>query len=243
MIDSPLSSITLEAQRMANKISDAGLNVKLLGGLAIWMTCPSAQLSGLARSYGDLDFIAPKKEIRALNQIFINSGYNEDKLFNAIHGATRLIYIDQKNARPVDVLVDNFKMCHEIELKNRLTNNGPTISSEDILLTKLQIVSINEKDLLDLIALLVDQEFDLEYISIILANDWGFEKTVLQNLVKAGKFLETLNIEAHLKGIATKKIQEITGNIESSKKTLSYKLRAKIGEKMPWFEEPEALNH
>jgi len=241
--DSPLSSITLEAQRMVNKISDAGLNVKLLGGLAIWMTCPSAQLSGLARSYGDLDFIAPKKEIRALNQIFINSGYKEDKLFNAIHGATRLIYIDQNNARPVDILVDNFKMCHELDLKNRLSTHGPTISGEDILLTKLQIVSINEKDLLDLIALLVDQEFDLDYISILLANDWGFEKTVLQNLVKAGIFLETLNIEAPLKGIATRKIQDIKRKIERSKKTLSYKLRAKIGEKVPWFEEPEELSH
>lgn len=243
MSDSPLSSITLEAQRMVNKISDAGLNVKLLGGLAIWMTCPSAQLSGLARSYGDLDFIAPKKEIRALNQIFINSGYKEDKLFNAIHGATRLIYIDQNNARPVDILVDNFKMCHELDLKNRLSTHGPTISGEDILLTKLQIVSINEKDLLDLIALLVDQEFDLDYISILLANDWGFEKTVLQNLVKAGIFLETLNIEAPLKGIATRKIQDIKRKIERSKKTLSYKLRAKIGEKVPWFEEPEELSH
>jgi hypothetical protein len=241
--DSTLSSITLEAQRMANKISEAGLNVKLLGGLAIWMTCPSAQLSGLARSYGDLDFIAPKKEIRALNEMFINSGYSEDRLFNAIHGATRLIYIDQKNARSVDILVDNFKMCHELELKNRLSTNGPTISGEDILLTKLQIVSINEKDLLDLIALLVDQEFDLDYISILLANNWGFEKTVLQNLVKADKFLETLNIDAPLKGIATRKIQDITGNIERSKKTLSYKLRAIIGEKLPWFEEPEELNH
>ena len=243
MSDSTLSSITLEAQRMANKISVAGLNVKLLGGLAIWMTCPSAQLSGLARSYGDLDFIAPKKEIRALNVMVINSGYSEDRLFNAIHGATRLIYIDQKNARTVDILVDNFKMCHEIELKNRLSTVGPTISVEDILLTKLQIVSINEKDLLDLIALLVDQEFDLDYISILLANDWGFEKTVLQNLVKAGKFLENLNIEAPLKGIATRKIQDIKRKIERSKKTLSYKLRAKIGEKVPWFEEPEELSH
>lgn len=243
MRDSPLSSITLEAQRMAIKISDAGLNVKLLGGLAIWMTCPSAQLSGLARHYGDLDFISPKKEIRALNQIFINSGYHEDKLFNAIHGATRLIYIDQNNARPVDVLVDNFKMCHEIELKNRLSTKGPTISVEDILLTKLQIVSINEKDLLDLIALLIDQEFELDYISFLLANDWGFEKTVLQNLVEIGTFLESLKIESSLKDIVIKKIQEITNKIERSKKTLSYKLRAKVGEKMPWFEEPEELNH
>jgi hypothetical protein len=241
--DSTLESLTLEAQRISKKISDEGLHVKLLGGLAIWMTCPSAQLSALARDYGDLDFIAPKKEVRALNQIFISSGYVEDKLFNAIHGATRLIYIDQSNARPVDVLVDNFKMCHEIELKNRLSHGGSTISSEDLLLTKLQIVSITEKDLLDLIALLVDQEFDFDYISNLLSNDWGFEKTVLQNLVKINSFLESVKIDMALKIVSKRKIQDLNLEIEGTKKTLNYKLRAKIGEKMPWFEEPEELSH
>ena len=243
MSDSTLPSLTLEAQRISKKFSDEGLHVKLLGGLAVWMTCPSAQLSGLARAYGDLDFIAPKKEVRALNQIFISSGYVEDKLFNAIHGATRLIYVDQSNARPVDVLVDNFKMCHEIELKNRLSHKGSTISSEDLLLTKLQIVSMTEKDLVDLIAMLIDQEFDVGYISNLLSNDWGFEKTVLQNLVRITEYLESVNIDPTLKSVSKKRIQELKLEIEGSKKTLSYKLRAKIGEKMPWYEEPEELSH
>ena len=238
-----MPSLTSEAQRMAKKFADEGLRVKLLGGLAIWMTCPSAQLKGLARSYGDLDFIAPKKEVRTLNNIFISNGYVEDKLFNAIHGATRLIYIDQSNARPVDVLVDNFKMCHEIELKHRLSHDGPTIRGEDLLLTKLQIVSMTEKDLLDLIAMLIDQEFDGGYISNLLSNDWGFEKTVLQNLVRVSEFLESVGIDADLKLVSKKKIRDLNLEIEGSKKTLSYKLRAKIGEKMPWYEEPEALNH
>ena len=69
-----MPSLTSEAQRMAKKFADEGLRVKLLGGLAIWMTCPSAQLKGLARSYGDLDFIAPKKEVRTLNKVFIANG-------------------------------------------------------------------------------------------------------------------------------------------------------------------------
>lgn len=243
MGDSTLPSLTLEAQRISKKISDAGLHVKLLGGLAVWMTCPSAQLPGLERSYGDLDFIAPKKEVRALKQIFISSGYIEDKLFNAIHGATRLIYIDESNARPVDVLIDNFKMCHEIELKHRLSHDGLTISGEDLLLTKLQIVSMTRKDLLDLVTLLVDQEFDGGYISNLLSNDWGFEKTVLQNLVRVSEFLESVDINTDLKTRSKKKIEALNLEIESSKKTLSYKLRAKIGEKVPWYEEPEELSH
>ena len=71
----------------------------------------------------------------------------------------------------VDVLIDNFKMCHEIELKHRLSHSGSTISSEDLLLTKLQIVSMTEKDLVDLIAMLIDQEFDGGYISDLLSNE------------------------------------------------------------------------
>jgi len=134
-------------------------------------------------------------------------------------------------------------MCHEIELKNRLSHGGSTISSEDLLLTKLQIVSITEKDLLDLIALLVDQEFDFDYISNLLSNDWGFEKTVLQNLVKINSFLESVKIDMASKIVSKKKIQDLNLEIEGAKKSLSYKLRAKIGEKMPWYEEPEELSH
>ncbi len=243
MSSSTLSSINLEAKRLTKKISDRSLKVKLLGGLAVWMSCPSAELPGLARNYGDLDFISPKKEARTFGEILVSSGYVEDKRFNAIHGATRLIFLDEVNDRPIDVLIDDFKMCHSIELKNRINQENAWITPEDLLLTKLQIVSINEKDFLDIVALLLDQEFDLEYLSKILGNDWGFEKTVLQNLIKSSKYLESIELQSQLRESAKNNCQKLISQIENSKKSLNYKLRAKIGDKLPWYDEPEELVH
>ena len=91
--------------------------------------------------------------------------------------------------------------------------------------------------------MLIDLEFDGGYISNLLSNDWGFEKTVLQNLVRITDHLESIKIDPALKVVSKKRIQDLNFEIEGAKKSLSYKLRAKIGEKMPWYEEPEELSH
>ena len=248
MTNQILPDLTQEATRVSSAIQDSKLSVKLLGGLAVWLQSPSAQLPILRRDYSDLDFIAVKKEVTPFSKLLTNIGYMEDKRFNAIHGATRLIFIDEENDRPVDLLVDNFKMCHEIDLKNRLSIEGPTISISDLFLTKLQVVKITKKDLLDLTSLIIDHEFsdsgvDLKYITKILSGDWGFERTVLLNLDRLLAFSSEILDNPKTKKISEDKINIIKKNIRDSKKNINYKLRAKVGERVIWYEEPDELIH
>ncbi len=243
-----LPDLTQEATRVSAAIQDSKLRVKLLGGLAVWLQSPSARLPILRRDYGDLDFIAVKKDVTPFSKLLTNIGYTEDKRFNAIHGATRLIFIDEENNRPVDLLVDNFKMCHEIELKDRLSIEGPTISISDLFLTKLQVVKITKKDLLDLTSLIIDHEIsntgiDLKYITKILSRDWGFERTVLLNLDRLLAFSSEILDDPKTTKISEDKINIIQKNIRDSNKTINYKLRAKIGERVIWYEEPDELIH
>ncbi len=243
-----LLDLTDEAQRLAAKIKSAGLNVKLLGGLAIWFHSPSARHEPLLRQYGDLDFIGPKKEMKKFIELMLESGYVEDKRFNAIHGATRLILLDLEHQRPVDVLIDTFKMCHEIDLSDRLFIDSPTISLADLLLSKLQVTKLAQKDVADIASLLLDQDLtpegiDVDYIVRILGNDWGFEHTVKATLKNLPIHLSEFELTPAKKIDITIKIDKLKEEIIKGKKSFSYKIREKIGEKLPWAEEPEELVH
>jgi hypothetical protein len=247
-MENTLPDLTDEAQRLVNKIKISGLNVKLLGGLAVWLQSPSARHEPLQRQYGDLDFIGPKKEMKKFIQLMLDSGYIEDKRFNAIHGATRLILTDLVHQRPVDVLIDTFKMCHEIDMSDRLISESPTISLADLLLSKLQVTKLAHKDVADIAALLLDQELapegiDLDYIVRLLGNDWGFEHTVRATLDNLPIHLNEFQLTPMQKAEITGKIDKLRAEIVSGKKSFGYKIREKIGEKLPWAEEPEELVH
>ena len=47
-------------------------------------------------------------------------------------------------------------MCHRIEFGDRLGKSTPTLPVADLLLSKLQIVKINKKDVLDALILLAE---------------------------------------------------------------------------------------
>ena len=51
-----VSDIREEARRLATACVDLGLAARLIGGLAIWLRCPSVRTGPFARSYQDMDF-------------------------------------------------------------------------------------------------------------------------------------------------------------------------------------------
>jgi hypothetical protein len=90
-------------------------------------------------------------------------------------------------ARPVDVLLDRFVMAHELDLRKSLEPGELTLPLADLLLTKLQVVNLNRKDVVDLLALLLDHAFEpgeieLARILEVTRSDWGFEHTIDRNL-------------------------------------------------------------
>ena len=134
-------------------------------------------------------------------------GYVPDKLFNALHGAKRLNFMDPARDRPLDVLLDRFVMCHTLDLRRRLTLEPLTIPLADLLLTKLQVVKVNEKDLRDMVALFADHAvegeqgdvLDLDRLTSVLGHDWGFEHTVRQNLAHLRESVDHYDIPAEMR--------------------------------------------
>jgi hypothetical protein len=245
------SVISDEAKRILDEAKERRIVLRLFGGVAVKYHCPSATHRSLQRSYPDLDFFGRGKQGREIRKLFSDLGYEPNQRFNALHGATRLIFEDSKNLRVVDIFLDVFRMCHTLHLGDRLTLDDYTIPISDLLLTKLQVVEINEKDIRDLIAILKDHDvvekidsrdrevIDAGYISTLCADDWGLCKTISLTLRKLTNFLSKYELEPEAKQILEARINKLLHATETVPKSFRWKLRNKVGEKKRWYDLPE----
>ena len=154
---SPRESLDEEAERIIQGAEAKGIALRLLGGMAVSIRCPSASKPPLSRRRVDIDVMGRRRDTAKINQLFKELGYRPRERFNALQGS-RLIFNDLKNQRRVDVFLDVFQMCHKFDFRDRLALEPKTIPLSDLLSTKLQIVEINEKDVKDIFAILLDHE-------------------------------------------------------------------------------------
>lgn len=152
----PCHDIRDEAARRGAAAVQAGLGLRLMGGLAIWLTSPSARRPPYGREYADLDFAAPSRDAKRIAPFLSNLGYVPERLFNALDGAQRLNVGHPDGCWTIDVVIDELAMSHRLDLRGRLGGSGPTLDLADLLLTKLQVFEINRKDLGDIVCLLAD---------------------------------------------------------------------------------------
>ena len=229
------------------KAEKEGIPLRLIGGLAFsYLAKKGREIKEFSRETKDIDFFSLSKYSEKINRLMLSSGFKEDKYFNALYGTKRQQYY-YKGIK-VDLLLDEFRMSHMIPLKEKIQFGRITIAPSDLLLTKLQVAEINEKDIKDILALLVDfrmgnadtaSTIDSGYIAELLSDDWGLYKTAMQNLEKANRYLESLNISQKIKSQISTEIEYLRNAIELRPKSIRWKLRAKIGEKVRWYELPE----
>ncbi|MEM2136647.1 MAG: hypothetical protein QXI93_01680 [Candidatus Methanomethylicia archaeon] len=149
----------------------------------------------------------------------------------------------------IEVFFDKLQMNHEIPFKNRLERGKYTLPPTELLLTKLQIVKINEKDIKDSIILLSafeisnsDNGINGDYIAKLLSNDWGFYYTFTTNLSKV-KEAATNKYNDRIDAETTKRIVErinkLMDIIEKEPKSMGWKMRAKVGTSRKWYNDVE----
>ena len=236
---------------LVTKAKENGLTVRLLGGLAVAYHAPNGRaIWEYHRSSDDMDLFVLASERQKVSRFLEANGLVPDKHFNALHGVDWLQYFFGRNK--VDVLVDEFRMCHRLPLKGRVAVHDVTIPPSDLLLTKLQIYEMNEKDIKDVLALLHDlrmsntdshTSIDAGYIAELLSSDWGLYKTVSMNLDRVSHYLESLQMKPNRTRRMTADLEYLKSAIQLRPKTLSWKLRSRIGEKVRWYELPEEVGY
>ena len=241
--------IRAEAGRLSSAAADAGLGLRLMGGLAVWLVAPSVRVPPFARDYGDLDFAVRKRDGRAVSPFLAEQGYVPERLFNSIHGAQRLNFGHPDGRWTIDVIVDELRMSHLIDLRGRLEPGPPTIDLADLLLTKLQVWEINAKDLGDITCLLADRplcgwmrptprQIDVSRILALTGADWGLCHTLERNLrAVAGFAHERRPSNAPLDPVV--QAEALLAAIAAGRKSLAWRVRGRIGERVRWYETPE----
>jgi hypothetical protein len=244
--------------------ADEGITIRLIGGVAIWLHSSEEARRIFGRDYPDLDFVGHERESRRLRKFLEEQGYVGDKLFNAMHGAQRLLYRHPEQDYQIDIFLDKFNMSHNLDLSGRLDVESPTLPAAELLLTKMQIVEINQKDVSDMIMLLWSHhlgdedgpgELNIEQVAKLCAADWGLYTTVSDNLIEVRKLLPEvlagaagrdavagkMITDADVAGVLTGRIEFMLMRLESYPKSFAWKIRAVLGRRVRWYEVPEEV--
>ncbi len=140
-------------------------------------------------------------------------------------------------------------MCHKFDFRDRIGLEPQTITVSDLLSTKLQIVEMNEKDIKDILVMLLDHEVAVEesadkinatYIARLCAEDWGIYRTFTMNLDRIPEFVRRLSLDDDQRARITGRSDLLRKSIEGAPKTMGWKMRAAVGDRKRWYELPEA---
>ena len=226
---------------------EKGVILRLIGSIATRLHSPSARSQVIPRALTDIDFVGYASQSKKVEALLQNLGYTGDEEFNMLHGAERLAFLG-KNGLKIDVFFDILTMSHRLDLRGRLELDYPTISLTDLLMTKLQIVELNEKDVKDMICLFNDhdladadepEKINSKYVADLCSKDWGVYKTFTMNLNRILAHLDKLGSDEKMRTRVADQCKAMLDKIEQVPKSTKWKMRARVGEKKRWYELPQ----
>lgn len=157
----------------------------------------------------------------------------------------------------IDVFMDRLDYSHTVEFgsnpeNGRLKLDSPTIDLADLILEKLQIHDITEKDIKDLVVVLLAHEvggpdqnnvLDGVHIAAVLAADWGFWYDTKVNLDKlkntALKYVSEERISIDDQRLLNDRIGNLNRIVDETPKTRDWEKRAKKGTNDRWWKDIE----
>ncbi|MEW6547361.1 MAG: hypothetical protein AB1446_10705 [Bacillota bacterium] len=232
---------------------EKGVTLRLLGAVAFRVHCPAFKHLEyqVGRWLSDLDFAAYARDLDKLEKIFTQQGFVEDERVKTLHGMERRVF-NHESGWHADVFVDRLRFCHDVNFRGRLEQDYPTIPLAELLLEKLQIVAFEPKDAVDTFVLLREHpvgEGDRETVNApliarICGDDWGFWKTVNLNLDRMEEYARSLKLQVteEDRRDVLDKISLLRKHIQDEPKSLKWRMRARLGTRVPWYREVEELS-
>jgi hypothetical protein len=240
-----------EGRHLTEEAQKQGIILRVMGPIALHYFFPEhvdlyRRMERLGdRVFTDIDFAAYGKHRNSFVPFFESHGYELEKRAAMISGGTRFIFFSA-HIPMIDLFFDKLDYNHPIDYRGRLEHHPYCVSMADLMLQKLQIVQINDKDLKDAMLLLLagqvgesDHEMiNAKYIAKIMSEDWGFYYTATQNLhkVKDATAGVAALTEQDRKTIC-EKADLMLKYIEEAPKSFGWKMRAKTGTKKIWYKE------
>jgi hypothetical protein len=246
-----LESFRAESERVLREAEKDKIVLRLMGALAFVIRCPNHLYihQKLQRILTDTDYAAYSRQNNDVERLFMRLGY-EAWSGNSLTRGRRLIFEFRPLKLHCDVFLDRLEMCHDIEWNGRLERDRLTIPLVELLLEKMQIVRLTEKDVVDTMMLLAeydvgesdDESINSRYLANLCCQDWGLWRTVTTNLKtvleRAAHEPSISKDDTHL---ITERLTRTLKEIETTPKTMKWKMRARVGEKAKWYRDVEAV--
>jgi hypothetical protein len=242
-----------ELKRVINASEKAGLLLRVIGSLAFQMHCPQQGYlqAAMGRAYTDIDFAGYKKQAKEIKVLMAGLGYIEDREVFIVSEGDRSIFNNPDNGLHIDVFYDKLDFCHLISWNGRLEVDSPTIPLAEMVLEKMQIVKINEKDVIDTIMLLIEhplgdsdhESINISRIAQLCAKDWGLWRTTTMNLDKVRQLAQGYSqLSSEQKAHVESQVKTALARIEAEPKSTAWKLRSRVGDRVKWYKEVDEVH-
>jgi hypothetical protein len=243
----PLADIVAEAGRVLEAARASDVPVRLIGGLAVYFHSEDIP-EPLRRSYGDIDLATTRSANRRTADLLTELGYAPSREFNALNGNRRLVFYDEQNGRKLDVFVESFELCHTIPISDRIELDPHTIPLAELLLTKLQVVELTDKDVRDIVTLLDrhdvaahdDDAINAQLIAGMTADDWGLWRTLKLNTERLHELVPSLGLDDAAQTRVLARLDALWQRIEDEPKSRKWRMRDRVGDRKRWYEVPDA---
>ena len=243
-----------EARRIIEASRDAGVTLRVIGGVGVAVVAPTVGRLEPRRTYHDIDLVAPAGAA-AIARVMTSLDYEPAREFNTLNGSERLLFHDA-DGRRIDVFIDTLRMCHELRFGDRLRSEAwPwTLPPADLLLSKLQIVEQTDRDFQDVLALLADHELvesdrdgiELLRVRQVCGTDWGWWRTVDDNLERLiARWIEPTaageSAPVGARSAALDRARALRAAIAECPKSMGWRARAALGTRIRWYDLPEEV--
>jgi hypothetical protein len=241
-----------ELKRILKASEEKGILLRVIGSLAFQMHCPQFGhlQAAMGRAYTDIDFGAYSKQTKQIQGLMASLGYKDNREVFIVSEGERSIFDKPEAGLHIDVFYEKLDFCHAIYWKDRLEVDSPTIPLAELLLEKMQIVQINEKDIIDTIMLLLEhplgdsdhETINMKRVAAICAADWGFWRTVTMNLDKVRQLAHHYpQLTDEQKAKVEKQVGDALARMNAEPKTMGWKLRARVGDRVKWYKEVDEV--
>jgi hypothetical protein len=244
----PLADPVAEARRVIDAARVQGVTVRAVGGVAVYLLSPEFQPL-LPRPLKDIDLVTPRGQGGAAGRVLTGLDYVGAEMFNALRGSRRQLFHDPVNQRDVDIFVGEFTMCHTVPIAERLERLPYTVPVAELLLTKLQIVELNERDERDIYTLCYHHAItddpgsglDAALIAGLCADDWGLWRTCKGTIERCIADVDRYELDGQARDQIVTRLSALWDRIDAEPKSSRWRRRSRLGERKRWYQEPEEV--
>jgi hypothetical protein len=242
-----------EVMRIVEAGNAAGVTLRLVGALAFFNRCPKYGhlQERMGRAYTDIDLAGYGREAAGVRALMAGLGYVEEREVFVVTEGGRAIFHNAGLQIHVDVFYEKLDFCHVIPWNGRLDTDPLTIPLAELLLEKMQIVQINEKDIIDTIMLLLEHTLaeddhsgiNMSRVAKLCGEDWGLWRTVTMNLDKVRQLsVGYSQLSNEEKARVQDQVAAALARLESEPKSMAWRLRARVGDRVKWYKDVEEVH-